>query len=651
MPRALALALALLTLLPLAPLAPAANPLDDDAGTGGDAGDSAADATPIAPGRHGGRLNRAGDPEDHYAFVVEAGQVVEARLGNAAMHLRDAHGVLIDADGAAVATLSSGTTRVHVSAGGAWQVAVRLAAPDAARANEAAATYVLHLALVDVPRNDAGSGRDAGFDRATALPVGFGTWPGDLSRDDNADWYRVPLTPGVRFAVTLRHPPGTSFELGLRNESSREIARAPWPVGDESALVGVVPHSPSLYVVVSVWPGHPGGPYTLTIREDDPARGGPLPAVVKIADGLGASLTVSLGGSVEAVSGGVWHVTRDGAVLTDRAFKAGAGFARDADGNYYTGRSGQWQDHTVQVRPDGTEMAMGLRRGALAFGPDGLYQSPDRRLFRVQCDRSMNVIASPGRFADIAFAPDGTLYGALLGAPRVLAVDTTTGAVRTVIEDAAASALAFDAAGRGYFIERNLQRIERFDPASGERQVLAYGVTAGDLSFAGSDLIATSPGGSSISWLKDGVGYVPVDTSGFAGFAPSCALPPLGDLEGAVSVVAGRPVEGLPTRAQVHVDVRNSGSGAVPGPVRLLVWRVCETNDRECNSRRHLGSLSMEGVFEPGSTRRLTFEWDTTAVVGEETIVASINPGPGWAVESSYANNLPEWRGRTKGVA
>lgn len=104
------------------------------------------------------------------------------------------------------------------------------------------------------PQDDAGSGRDAGDSRATALPIPFGPFAGELAGGaaDPEDWFYFPVDPAKGLSLLVWADSFARFEFYAQGETK------PGLVVEHSGGyygVGFAPHA--LAVHLRVWSGTP----------------------------------------------------------------------------------------------------------------------------------------------------------------------------------------------------------------------------------------------------------------------------------------------------------------------------------------------------------------------------------------------------------
>ncbi|MEM3342447.1 MAG: hypothetical protein QW728_07110 [Thermoplasmata archaeon] len=97
-------------------------------------------------------------------------------------------------------------------------------------------TQTMNVTYQPAPPNasspgDAGSGKDAGSTRTTALALSQGTFTGSLSSNDTADYYQIVVPPKMNLNLSLSVPSNANFNLVLYNSAGTQKAKSYNPTG------------------------------------------------------------------------------------------------------------------------------------------------------------------------------------------------------------------------------------------------------------------------------------------------------------------------------------------------------------------------------------------------------------------------------------
>lgn len=191
----------------------------DDAGSGGDAGDGPLSATPTSAGTFSGFLKDE-DTEDFYTLTLH--RQGDSLYLDAVIPATLSATVSVYGEDSGLRARASGTgTTLHLSH-------VFLPAQQVTFDVAAAAGYGTYQVTAEVvSQDDAGSGRDAGNDAATSLPLTSGTYTAFLGGEDTDDVYQLTLSDiGQRVYVNVSLSSATTASVTLAAQDQGVRAQA-----------------------------------------------------------------------------------------------------------------------------------------------------------------------------------------------------------------------------------------------------------------------------------------------------------------------------------------------------------------------------------------------------------------------------------------
>ncbi|MFA5771822.1 MAG: fibronectin type III domain-containing protein [Thermoplasmata archaeon] len=241
----------------------------NDAGIGGDAGNDFSTAVLIGAGKYNGTLSST-DLQDWYKFFVEKGTIISVLLTvpeNANFDI-----VLFDSNNTTRASSKNSNTgypeQIYYTSMNSENWTIKISAVS----NYGDYTFTLELTC----QNDAGSGRDAGDTKETAINITSGEFGGYLLSGDIKDQYNFSAVTMDVVSVLLKVPPKANFDFALYDpDGNKKTSSEKTDYGAFERICIVADSSGYWSVVISTTANY--GNYTFILeanKQNDSGSGG-----------------------------------------------------------------------------------------------------------------------------------------------------------------------------------------------------------------------------------------------------------------------------------------------------------------------------------------------------------------------------------------
>ena len=234
----------------------------NDMSTGGDAGNTISAATAISAGSGNGYIDSS-DTADYYKVAVSSGQAVSVSMtppsgSDFDIRLYDTSQVQVDSSSSGGNTTDSvdGTA----SASGYFYIYVYQ--------YTGTGTYSMTVTVTGSgtntsSQNDMGTGGDAGNTISDATTISGGSGTGYIDSSDTADYYKIAVSSGMDFIITMTPPSGADFDLVLYDTNQTSIHTSSYG-GTTTDTVGAIATG-SGYFYVKVYQYTGSGTYSMDV--------------------------------------------------------------------------------------------------------------------------------------------------------------------------------------------------------------------------------------------------------------------------------------------------------------------------------------------------------------------------------------------------